>query len=230
MSLSPVFERELRRSPLFSSISKSNIQQVFDSADLIHKRQNEMLFSQGDQANHFFLLRTGTIRLYLLSPDGNEKTLNILQPGNSFAEAVMFMEGNSYPVNSQFLEDGEVFAFNSQSYLAILRNNPEISFSIMADLSRQLQNRVSEIGDLCLNNATSRLINYLITLMPPGATAPVEIVLPTQKSMIASRLSIQRETFSRILGKLKKEQVIKVQGNTIQILEPETLQQMLLAQ
>ena len=228
MSLSPVFEREIRRSPLFSSTSKDVIEQIFQSSDLVRKSQHEHLFSQGDHAEHFYILRTGSVRLFLLAPDGGEKTINILQPGNSFAEAVMFMESGDYPVSCEFLEDGEVFSFHNQTYLSILKKNPEISLWIMADLSRQLQERVSEIGDLCLNSATNRLINYLLSFIPDGFQGETEFHLPTQKSVIASRLSIQRETFSRILGKLKKLEMIEVHGNDIRILDAERMRQALL--
>ena len=199
------------------------IKEIFHSSELVRKGQNEILFSQGDHAEHFYILRTGSVRLYLLAPDGSEKTINILQPGNSFAEAVMFMESHSYPVNCQFLEDGEVFSFHNKTYLSVLKNSPEISFWIMADLSRQLQDRVSEIGDLCLNSATNRLINYLLSFVPENEEGEIEFHLPTQKSVIASRLSIQRETFSRILGKLKKLGMIEVQGNDIRILDTQKM-------
>ncbi|HIJ23009.1 MAG: Crp/Fnr family transcriptional regulator [Gammaproteobacteria bacterium] len=228
MPLSSVFEREIRRSPLFSSINSEVINDIFSSSELIRKSQHESLFSQGDNAEHFYILRTGSVRLFLLAPDGSEKTINILQPGNSFAEAVMFMKSNSYPVNSQFLEDGEVFSFHNKTYLNILKSNPDISLWIMADLSRQLQDRVSEIGDLCLNSATSRLINYLLSFIPADQQESIEFHLPTQKSVIASRLSIQRETFSRILGKLKKEEMIEVHGNNIRILDPQQMRDALM--
>lgn len=228
MPLSSVFEREIRRSPLFSSINKEVVDEIFLTSDLVRRRQHEMLFSQGDNAEHFYILRTGSVRLFLLAPDGGEKTINILQPGSSFAEAVMFIESGNYPVSCEFLEDGEVFSFNNTTYLNILKKNPDISLWVMADLSRQLQERVSEIGDLCLNSATNRLISYLLSFIPEGTTEATVVHLPTQKSVIASRLSIQRETFSRILGKLKKLKMIEVHGNDIRLLDPEQMRQALL--
>lgn len=228
MPLSSVFEREIRRSPLFSSLSKEAMEDVVKSSDLIRKKQDEILFSQGEDAKHFYIVRTGTVRLFLLAPDGNEKTINILQAGNSFAEAVMFMDSGVYPVNSQFLEAGEVFSFNSQIYQSILHKAPETAFPIMADLSRRLQGHVMEIDNLCLHNATHRLISYLLSFIPPDEHKTLEFHLPTQKSVIASRLSIQRETFSRILGKLKKNNMIEVNGNDIRILDADKMRDALI--
>lgn len=228
MPLSSVFEREIRRSPLFASLNTESMERVIASSDLIRKKQDELLFTQGEKAEHFYIVRTGTIRLYLLAPDGNEKTINILQAGNSFAEAVMFMDGGTYPVNSQFLEAGEVFSFNNHIYHQILSSNPEAAFPIMADLSRRLQGHVMEIDNLCLHNATHRLISYLLSFIPPDQSEAMEFHLPTQKSVIASRLSIQRETFSRILGKLKKSKMIEVNGNDIRILDIEKMREALI--
>ena len=215
--ISSLFEKELRRSPLLSSLDDESLKDILNSSELVRKNQGDMLFSQGDKAKYFYIVRTGTVRLYLLSPDGNEKTIHILNAGNSFAEAVMFMDGNSYPVNCQFLEPGDLFAINSQTYKEILRLNLNMSFPIMADLSRRLQQHVMEINELCLHNATHRLISYLLAFIPNDQEQG-EFHLPTQKSILASRLSIQRETFSRILGKLKKGGMISVDGNDIRIL------------
>lgn len=226
MSLSTVFERELRRSPLFSSLTKEAMKEILETSELIRKKPNEVLFLKDEEATHFYIVRTGTVRLYLLAMDGNEKTVNILQAGQSFAEAMMFMDGGTYPVNSQFLENGEIFAFNSKIYKNIMRSDPETAFSIMSDLSMRLQSYVHEIDGLCLHNATHRLISYLLTFIPAEDNEGT-FQLPTQKSVIASRLSIQRETFSRILGKLKNKKMIEVSGNEVSILNAEKMREVL---
>ncbi len=223
MALSAVFQREVCRSPLFSGFDSSAFNKLFASAELIRMRQHELLFSCGDPAGHFYLVRTGSVRLFLLAADGAEKTYSILQPSHHFAECSMFTQDSHHQVNCQLLEDSEIFAFNSRCYMDLLQHYPQTLFWIVTDLSRQLEHRTMEIADLSVCSATDRLLKYLLSFIPDDHNETIFVRLPTQKSTIASHLSIQRETLSRILCKLKQQQLIEVRGNDIRILSPQKI-------
>lgn len=197
------------------------------TAELIRRPSGDLLFHAGDEADRFFIVHTGTVKLFLLAPDGGEKIIEIIQAGRSFAEAVMFMEQNRYPVNCQLLEESEILAFDNKTYVTILRSSPEASLSLLAEISRRLHGRLIEIDNLCLHNATYRLVNYLLSQVKTDAKGESGIHLGIQKSAIAARLSIQRETFSRILARLKKSELIKVSGSNIQIIDIEGLRALL---
>jgi len=95
----------------------------------------------------------------------------------------------------------------------------------MADMSQRLHQRLNEIDSLTLHNATYRLVTYLLGELPEGVLTSTEIVLTTPKHIIASRLSIKPETFSRILTRLARDGLIVVRGNSIVLANLEQLRQ-----
>ncbi len=208
---------ELRRLPVLAGLSDEQLARVRRAARLVELAEGEHLFEHGQRAERFFMLREGRIKLYRLSPEGDEKVIEIIRPGQSFAEAVMFMEGKRYPVSAQALVRSELVAFDNSVFLQILRESVETCFRVMAAMSMRLRARVNEIEALALQNATLRLVNYLLGELPEDAGESAEIRLPAPKNVIASRLSVQPETLSRILHQLCDKGLITVQGRTITV-------------
>jgi len=216
-------DEELRRNPLFAGLDNDQLARVKDTMRSIELKEGECLFNHGQHATRFFLVRSGQIKLYRLSPDGTEKVIDIVQPMQTFAEAVMFMESRSYPVNAEALAASELIAFDSKTFLDILRESVDTCFRVMADMSMRLRMRLGEIDGLTLQNATLRLSSYLARQLPEGSQPPVQIQLSAPKNVIASRLSVQPETLSRILNNLAKAGLISVDGRTIHVLNVDAL-------
>lgn len=224
MSLSKLFQQELRQHYLFRRLSDEAFQAILDRSGLLILKRNEMLFEAGNEASRFFLVRNGQMTLFQSSPDGNEKIVDIIGPGQAFAEAVMFMEGSRYPINSKATVDTELFYFDNIVFMKQLQNSSALCFSLMADMSARLKGLINEISELTIYNAKHRLISYLLGHISDLQDKPM-IKLTASKSMIASRLSITPETFSRILSKLKKEGLISIEDETIILLKPEKLKE-----
>jgi CRP/FNR family transcriptional regulator, dissimilatory nitrate respiration regulator len=210
-------DAELRRNYLFSGLDEGQIAKVKQSMRVLQLEEGERLFDHGIHAERFFMVRSGQMKLFRLSLDGVEKVIEIIQAGQTFAEAVMFMERQNYPVSAEALAASEVYSFDSRNFMQVLRESTDTCLRLMADMSMRLHMRLNEIDHLTLQNATYRMINYLSQQIPDGSTTKITIELNAPKSIIASRLSIQPETFSRILSNLQKEGVINVHGKQVEI-------------
>ncbi len=217
MNQSVIFDRELRGHALFAGLNDEQLAKVKAGIRLLQPAPGEHLFSHGQPAEEFYLLRTGQVKLYRLSPTGNEKIIEIIRPGQAFAEALMFMAVPVYPVSAQTLTAAEVYAINNKQFLDALRGSVDTCFRLMGDISVRLHQLLNEIDALTLQNATLRLINYLLAEVPPDAENSIEIALPAPKNIIASRLSIQPETLSRILHNLGEQGLISVKGLNVQL-------------
>ncbi|MFK5985674.1 MAG: Crp/Fnr family transcriptional regulator [Pseudomonadota bacterium] len=218
MSLSPLFISPIKKLILFSALNDEQLQQVVSSTQIKLLKAGENIFKQGEKSRHFYAVHKGSVKLSLLSPEGSEKVIEILRPGQQFAEAIIFQDEPIYPVNSIALESSEVFEFDSRVYLAILEKSFATNKRLLQDMSRKMHKFLSEIDNLCLHTATYRLINYIIGSIPEGVQGnSTEIVLDAAKNVIAKRLSIQGETFSRILRDLRKKDLIEVTGNKVLI-------------
>ncbi|MEJ2509253.1 MAG: Crp/Fnr family transcriptional regulator [Gammaproteobacteria bacterium] len=209
------FTDELRRAYLFSELDDDQLAEVVREMRLIDLDKGERLFEQGDPARRFFVVRRGLIKLYRLSPEGHEKIIELIAPGQSFAEALMFMAANGYPVHAEAVETTELFSFDNEVYKALLRDSVESCFRLMASMSMRLHKQINEIDRLTLHNATYRLVAYLLQELPEEVVTSPDVQLTTAKSVIASRLSIQPETFSRILARLSRDGLIEVEGNRV---------------
>lgn len=218
-------DTELRRNHLFAGFDDQQMAKVKHSMRVLQLSEGERLFDHGVHADRFFLVRSGQIKLFRLSIDGVEKVIEIVNAGQTFAEAVMFMERQNYPVSAEAIAASEVYSFDNRSFIQLLRDSTDTCFRLIADMSMRLHMRLNEIDHLTLQNATYRLINYLAQQVPEGSATQVEIALDTPKSIIASRLSIQPETFSRILSNLTKKGIISVHGKQVEIHDLRKLQE-----
>jgi CRP/FNR family transcriptional regulator, dissimilatory nitrate respiration regulator len=207
----------LKKHPLCASLNELQLQQLADNADYIDLSAQQHLFYQGDDAHKFFWLQQGQIKLYLLSANGQEKIIEIVQVGEVFAEALMFMQPSTYPVYAYALENSRVLSLDNATFTRFLHDSPQQCFAIMADLSRRLHALVEEINYLSLQNATDRVIHFLIQQLPDKSLDNYQVKLEINKQTLAAKLSIRPETLSRILKNLSIMGILDVQGRKITI-------------
>lgn len=218
---------EFKHIPLFQALDDSQLETIFSSTKKISLPAKAILFERGSSADHFYMLHSGQIKLFFLSQDGDEKVMEIIYPQQTFAEAVMFMPQHIYPVSAEAIIESELFRFDIDFFRNLLENSQETCFRLLAIMGRHLHARVNEIDNLTMHNATYRLVVYLLGQLPENATALSAIHLSTPKNIIASRLSIKPETFSRIMMQLSKKALIEVKGNDITLLDVDGLEALL---
>lgn len=213
----------LRRNHLFADLGDEQLQLVLETAQLCPLRAGEALFTRGQPAQRFFLLRSGLMKLSRLSPQGEEKIIEIVTPGQMFAEAIMFMEKKGgYPVNATAIEESLAVSFVNETFISILRDSNATCFRLMASMSRRLHQHVSEIDRLTLHTASDRLLNYLVQ-QARQQNGTMQLQLRVAKNVLAAQLSIKPETLSRIFTRLGNEGLISVDGAQITIHDIETL-------
>ncbi|NVZ10869.1 Crp/Fnr family transcriptional regulator [Allochromatium humboldtianum] len=211
---------ELRRAPLLSRLEATQLQRVARHANRVKLNAEQLLFSQGDPATRFYLLLSGRMRLFRLSPEGAEKVIEIVSPGQTFAEALMFLNAPRYPVCSAALADSELIAIDAVDFAAMLRESVDTCFVLLGALSQRLRGLIGEIDDLTLHTATSRVARYLASHLPPGAQS---LELDVRKAVLASRLSVQPETFSRVIKSLSEQGIIRMDGTLVSVLDQRAL-------
>ncbi len=225
----PMQERQALRSiPLFHHLDDDQLGAVVETMRVVRLEEGQRLFELGQPAKHFFYLRRGQLKLYRLSADGAEKVIEIVRPQETFAEAIMFMDRDQgYPVYAEAISPSEVFAFDQEVMLGILRKSVDTCFRVMAAMSRRLRQHVDEIDRLTLHNATFRLVSFLLRQVPGGVMESPELQLTTPKHVIASRLGIQPETFSRILARLAKDGLLTIERQNVVLNDVDGLRRLL---
>ena len=149
-----------------------------------------------------------------------EPKLDILRTGQSFGEAVMFMD-KPYVVMAQALADSTLLHIGKQVFFEEMNNDPLFCRRIIAGLAQRLHRLMGDVESYSLRSGRERIIGYLLreeeTIGDAASVGRVSIRLPTSKGTIASRLNLTQEHFSRILNELTSSGLIEVEGRTIHI-------------
>lgn len=218
----------LKKSLLFSGLDDENLAEVAAIAGRRTFAKGESIFSEGEAATGFYLLASGGMKLCKLSPDGREKVLHFVHPGETFAEAAFFGDGK-YPAEAKAVEGGEVLFFPREAFMGLLERNPRFSLNLIISLSLSLRRFARQIEELSFAEVPARLAAYLIELAERKSTSyqgKTYLDLDMKKGELASRLGTVSETLSRSLKKLKDEGVIEVEGSRVIIHSLEQLKRL----
>lgn len=221
-----VLRERMRQCPLFGDLTKQQFSEILEHTSVSDCRLDDVLFRQQEPATDFFLLISGKVKLSLLSFEGTEKVVDIINPGTSFAEAVIFSGKPGYPVNATALATSKMLKVNANAYMKILEYSPKTCFKVMATLSLRLHNLLGEIDRLSLHNATYRLISFLLENIPDENIERSEINLSIPKHVVASRISVTPETLSRTLKRLCQEGLLEVRDSHIVLINPVELRRL----
>ncbi|AJE02039.1 Crp/Fnr family transcriptional regulator [Geobacter pickeringii] len=215
----------LKKSLLFSGLDDENLEEVTAIATRRSFGRGETLFTEGEPATGFYLLAAGSLKLCKVSPDGKEKVLHFVHPGETFAEAAFFGDGK-YPAEARALEKGEAIFFPREAFMGLLERNPRFSLNLIVSLSLLLRRFARQIEELSFAEVPARLAAYLVELAGRKSTSfqgKTYLDLDMKKGELASRLGTVSETLSRSLRKLKEEGLIEVEGSRVVIHDMERL-------
>jgi len=215
----------LRKAPLFANLAPGDLSRVGSIVSLRRIGKRQPIFRDGDRADGFFVIASGSVKIFKLSEEGKEQVLHILEPGQSFAEAVLF-EGGFFPANAEAIHDAELLFVPKRPFIDLLEGNPKMALRMLGSLAKWLRRMTDLVENLALRDVESRLVLYLAEGMRQQGIPlkdGAEFELPVGKNVLASRLGTVPETFSRTLKKLQEQGTIRVEGKRIRILSASRL-------
>jgi CRP-like cAMP-binding protein len=207
----------LARVPLFHGLADDEVARIAAGARELSIARGEVLFQRGDPSDGFYIVFYGQIKLAFTGASGAEKVVEIISQGQSFGEAVMFMD-RPYPVMAQALADSQLVHIGKAALFQELDRDPQLGRKIIAGLSMRLHRLIADVESYSLRSGRERVIGYLLRNQDDtDSHRDVSIELPTKKGVIASRLNLTQEHFSRILHDLAEAGLIVVDGRRIHI-------------
>jgi CRP/FNR family transcriptional regulator, dissimilatory nitrate respiration regulator len=193
----------LNRTPLFSGLDSATLDFFAKNSHRRRYGKGAEIFSAGDTADRIFFIAEGWVKLYRMTRDGEEIIIHIFAPGETFAEAAVFNPQRRYPVDAQAIEEASLLEIPRQLFVDKIRENSDIALMMLGSISARQRILVQQIEQITAKSAPQRIGIFLLRLCPPGKGSDVKVHLPYDKSLIARRLNIQPETFSRALAKLE---------------------------
>lgn len=210
--------------PLFQQLRESEIVNLAASTREVGLGKGQILFQRGTLLDGFYVVVHGQIKLAFSSPQGHEKVVSIVEPGQSFGEAVMFME-KPCPVFAQALADTRLLYIAKQGIFAAIDRDSAFARRMLAGLSMRLRGLIRDVEDYSMHSSTQRVLGFLLQLAGAPVNGPIEFELSASKHIIASRLNLTPETLSRILHSLTESGLIAVKGRRIAVLDIARLRQ-----
>jgi CRP/FNR family cyclic AMP-dependent transcriptional regulator len=216
--------RCMKELPLFSTLDFEEREKIGALAGKRLYRKNEFVFREGEPADTIYLIKYGRVRLFKISGDGKEITLDILKEEDLFGENTFF-EDTPHTMSARVLEDAFVCSCDREHF-ALLLQNPRVSLKIIQVLGKKLNDYSDQVASIAFRDVKGRIAATLLNLAdkygvpgPEGVT--IEIDLTHQD--IGNLVNASRVMVTRVLGSLKQEGIIAVCGHRINLLSREKL-------
>ena len=155
MTYKLLIKNKLSEFYMFSELQPEQIEKLANDTKLLKHHRGEFLFNRGDQAQGFYILLEGQIKLGVISPQGGEKILGLVQPGQSFGEAVLFLE-RSFPVSAHATIDSEVLLVDKDAIFEILDNDTTVARRMLAGISSRNRQHMNDIESISLQTRAQR--------------------------------------------------------------------------
>lgn len=208
--------------PFVTDFRRDILGRFADEVKTVNIPKGKTLFLQEDQAEWFYYIKNGWVKLFRETQDGNDVVLNVVSEGYIFGETALF-EQNTYPFSAEIVEDATLLAFPLLSLEKEIGQDKMLVLEMLDYIGRQNVLKDLEIEHRTIQNASQRIGCFLLRLIKENADGPVTLRLPYDKTLIAARLGMQPETFSRALTTLQKKVKMRVKGSAVTIENVEQL-------
>ena len=214
----------ISRVPSFSGLPESQLKELRDIAVDRHFNKGEIIFSDGDEGNGFFVVVEGLVKIFKASLDGKEQTLHIYGPGEPFGQVAVYA-GTSYPASAQAIAKTHALFFPREAFVDLITRIPSLAMNMLAVLSLRLREFTVQVENLSLKEVPGRLAAYLLFLSDEEGENEM-VNLNISKGQLASLLGTIPETLSRIFTRMTELNLIEMDGRIIKLLNHNGLEEL----
>lgn len=212
---------------LLDGLPQKDLELLGEIAEERSFSRGEMIFSEGDEGEGFYVVVEGMVEVFKLSPEGKKQILHLLGPGEPFGEVAVF-EGRAFPAHAAALRDTKALFFPRKAFYSLIEEHPSVVMRMLGVMAKRLREFAAMIENLSLKEVSGRLAGYLLYLRQRRGGRD-EFELEMTKGQLASFLGTAPETLSRALSKMMREGLIEVEGRTVRVLDREGLERLALA-
>lgn len=210
----------LRELPLFEGLDADMQEHLARHATLRAFAKNQEIASAADMVSEFHFLVTGNAKVQLETTGGRKKVVEIVRPGYNFDEC-MPMQAARQNLHVIAIGSTRVLSIPKEVVQAALEAHPPLAMRFIRSMSQRMAQLMGELNSHIFDNAMQRFVRYIVSQLVPASLADsqqtVTVTLPAGKAVVASRLSLSPEYFSRMLRQLESEQLIAVDNRSIAI-------------
>jgi CRP/FNR family transcriptional regulator len=208
--------RAARAAPMFALLDEAGVSALLDACHTRSFRPGETILLAGRKTDCFFVVLSGQVIVFQLSPRGDRQILHVCEAGSTFGEAAAW-SGRAVPANAEAAADTRLLVVRRDLLQRAFARRPELAVGMLAGLAAKLHEFATLIERLSLKQVPARLAGLLLDLSAEAGGR--RITLRQTKRQLAARLGTTPETLSRALGRLKRRGLIEADGRRIAILD-----------
>jgi CRP-like cAMP-binding protein len=201
-----------------SELSEEGLRHVAGGSLLRTLARGQILCEKGSRTGGFFCVLSGSIKLAAVNADGGERVLDLVLPGRLFGQAAAVLD-EPFPVLAQALSESQVLQVARERIREAMDRWPEVALVMLKSLAQDCFRLIHYLEACCLMSAGERLMDFLVkeSACSGHKAGSAQVVLPVSKAVVASRLNLTPETFSRELHDLVHRGLIEVDRRTVHI-------------
>ena len=203
--------------PMFRRTPRTQLEKLARQARVQYAQRGELIARCGERPPGLMAVGYGLVKLSLKGASG--QVLRLVGPGETFAEAVLFLD-EPLPLDATALSDTLLVILPAAPLLELIDRDPSFARALLASLCQRLHALIADFEAATQHGARERLAAYLDALAEPGTDVAQ---LPAAKTVVAARLGVAKETLSRLLHQFAEEGLITVQRRSIRLLDRERL-------
>ncbi len=204
--------------PLLQGLAPDVVHRLAAGTTLSSVPRGTVIFRQGQPCSGLYAIRSGQVKLSLEGDDGKEKVFDLLGSNTYFGEPSLYLD-KPHLVTATAMFDSDLVHLGKSTLLRELATNAELARRVIVQLANRLYRRTNDVKSYVLQSGTQRVICYLLHELPDDCTGDGELVLHARKGIIASRLNLTQEHFSRILRDLVSAGLIEVSGQLVRVVD-----------
>jgi CRP-like cAMP-binding protein len=216
----------LRSVSIFQTLDQNALHQLATRCVSRDVAQGNVLFTMGEACRGLYVLASGRVRIYRVSPEGKEQVLRVELPGATIAELPLF-DGGVYPASAVTTEPSRLLFVPRDEFEGLIRSNPDFAMAVMRALGRRLRHLVGVTETLAFRDVAARLAHLLADYADREGAGPdrsVVVRLRRTQEELAMELGTARESVSRAMKTLRTRGLIESLGGArLRIPEPSRL-------
>jgi CRP-like cAMP-binding protein len=216
----------LKKVPLLADLAESELKFLAAAALGRHYQPGEMIFSEGDPCEGLYVVESGAVKIFNVSPSGREQVLTIEGPGASVAELPVF-DGGNYPASAAAHQPSELLFIRKKDIRSLCLEHPEVALKVLRVVSARLRRLVAIVEELSFTTVQHRLAAYLLRearSKGKRTARGVEFAFGISNQELAAHIGTVRELVSRNLSRLQAAGLIKLDGRTVIVANLEALE------
>lgn len=215
----------LRTCPVFAGVPAREMVALAAVAREETYRARDYVFTEGDQADWFCLVRSGRVKILRASRGGKEVVLELLGPGEPFG-GVAVIERRPYPASAQAIETSVVLKIPREPIVALTERYPGVVREMALMIGRRLRAAHESVRALAVDPVEARLAAALLRLAErDGERGPRGISLPYHltRQSLADMTGTTVETTIRVVSRWQKDRLVRDEGGRLLLADPDAL-------